>query len=191
MGKVESILRAEISRLAQREVRGRLRPFQRELKEVKNQLSRLGKDLAAARPAPALKGPNERGKVKLEAGDGRKTSRFSPQRIRALREKLGLSQRELALLAGVSTGAVGLWEKGKFAPTGAKKAALAALGKTGKREIKKLLAEKNASSEKIPEGGPGQLAEGKKRPRRGKISRAPRPRRKRAPAKVEIAAPAE
>jgi DNA-binding transcriptional regulator YiaG len=71
-----------------------------------------------------------------------KASRITPERIHRLRNKLGISMRELGLLTGSSLGAVLSWEKGKFKPRGEKKAALVALRKLRKREVRKLLAEK-------------------------------------------------
>jgi DNA-binding transcriptional regulator YiaG len=97
-----------------------------------------------------------------------KASRFTPERIRNLRKKKGLSQRELAILAGVTTGAVTSWEKGKFKPKGDKKAALVALRKVSKREVKKILAEKagakrkEGSKERRPKVNRGQRKVGKK-----------------------------
>jgi DNA-binding transcriptional regulator YiaG len=71
-----------------------------------------------------------------------KASRFTPERIRRLRMKLGISQRELGVLVGATIGAVLSWEKGKFRPRGEKKVALVALRKVRKRDVKKMLAEK-------------------------------------------------
>jgi len=48
----------------------------------------------------------------------------------------------LGILTGATIGAVLSWEKGKFRPKGEKKAALVALRKLKKREVKRLLAEK-------------------------------------------------
>ena len=79
-----------------------------------------------------------------------KASRFTPVRIRRLREKLGISQRELGLLVGSTTGAVLSWEKGKFKPQGEKKVALVALRKVRKRDVKKMLAEKAEGRTKKP-----------------------------------------
>jgi DNA-binding transcriptional regulator YiaG len=75
-----------------------------------------------------------------------KASRITPERIRRLRNKLGISMRELGLLTGSSLSAVLSWEKGKFKPRGEKKAALVALRKLRKREVRKLLAEKAGSN---------------------------------------------
>lgn len=91
----------------------------------------------------------EKAKPKLEAtAEEVKVSRLTPERISRLRKKLGISQRELGILTGATTGAVLSWEKGKFRPKGEKKTALVALRKLKKREVKKLLAEKAGESKK-------------------------------------------
>ena len=85
----------------------------------------------------------EEAKPKLEATPEEvKASRLTPDRIRGLRKKLGISMRELGILTGSSLGAILSWEKGKFKPRGEKKAALVALRKLRKRDVKKILAEK-------------------------------------------------
>ena len=55
----------------------------------------------------------------------------------------------MGILTGATTGAVLSWEKGKFKPTRDKKAALVALRKVTKRDVKKMLAEK---AEKVKPG---------------------------------------
>jgi len=89
-----------------------------------------------------------------------KASRFTPERIRHLREKLGISQRELGILVGATNGAVLSWEKGKFKPQGEKKAALVALRKVRKRDVKKMLAEREGGKRKVenPKMGKGAKA---------------------------------
>ncbi len=64
---------------------------------------------------------------------------FSPAAIRKLRKKLGISQKKLASLVGVSTGAVVGWESGKFRPRGNKAAELSGLEKWEKGDIGNLL----------------------------------------------------
>jgi len=106
-----------------------------------------------------------------------KVSRLTPQRIHLLRNKIGISQKDLGTLLEVSIGTVGLWEKGKFAPSAQKKAALIALRKLGKREVKKLLAEKKqelkAKGEKAAAKKPAgkRAAAPKKKPAKAKPAR--------------------
>jgi DNA-binding transcriptional regulator YiaG len=79
-------------------------------------------------------------------------ARFSPRLILALRKRLGITQRELATLSGVTVGAIFQWEKGMFDPRDDKKAVLVALRKLGRRQIKMLLEEKGreTASKKAP-----------------------------------------
>jgi DNA-binding transcriptional regulator YiaG len=68
-----------------------------------------------------------------------KGPRLTPSGIRSLRKKLGVSQRELANLTGVTMGAVALWEKGTFKPKEEKIAKLMELRKLGKKQVKEML----------------------------------------------------
>src|SRR4030042_4011380 len=101
-----------------REVRVAFLPLRREVWAMRLKLSGLSKGIAILnRQAKELR--LEEAKPKLEASPEEvKTSRLTPERIRNLRKKKGLSQRELALITGVTTGAVLSWEKGKFKPKG-------------------------------------------------------------------------
>jgi DNA-binding transcriptional regulator YiaG len=150
MGKVESILKSEIMRLAKREMRAAFLPLKKEVWKMKIRLSGLAKSFASVeRQAKEQMRREESQKLKLEGNlEEAKISRFTPERIRGFRQKLGISQRELALLTGVTLGAVGSWEKGKFRPTLAKKSILVALRKMGKRDVRKILTEKMTATKK-------------------------------------------
>ena len=75
---------------------------------------------------------------------------------------MGISMRELGVLTGVALSSVAMWERGKFRPRGEKKAALVALRKLRKRDVKKLLAEKAGSKAKAKGKRPEVRASGKK-----------------------------
>ena len=66
--------------------------------------------------------------------------RLNAAGIVRIRTKLKISQSELARLIGVSAHTVSLWEIGKVSPRANAKAAICALRKVGKRELKKMLA---------------------------------------------------
>ncbi len=144
MGKVESTIKAEIVRLAKREVKGSFFPLRREVYSLRLKLSGLIKNfIAVERQAKEVLQEQAKKKLELQASPEEvKVSRLTPQRIRLMRNKIGISQKDLGTLLDVSIGAVGMWEKGKFSPSAKKKAALIALRKLGKREVKKFLAEK-------------------------------------------------
>jgi DNA-binding transcriptional regulator YiaG len=161
MGKMEGTIKSEILRLAKREVKAVFSPLRREVWAMRLKLSGLSRSFAVLnRQAKEMRQGEAR--PKLEASPEEvKVSRLTPERIRNLRMKKGLSQRELGILTGATTGAVLSWEKGKFKPKEDKKAALVALRKVTKRDVKKMLAEKAGKVK--PEKGMNKKAEGKKR----------------------------
>ena len=172
MGKLESTIKSEIQRLAKREIRSTFIPLRREVRGMRLRLSNLFKNFSVldrVTKEQLQKVP----KKGLEASQEEvKASRLTPDRIRRLRNKLGISQRELGILTGSSLGAVLSWEKGKFKPRGEKKVALVALRKLRKREVKKILAEKaefNARAKgKRPEVKTRRKKQGKRVVRRRK-----------------------
>jgi DNA-binding transcriptional regulator YiaG len=142
LGKLESTIKSEIQRLAKREVRTTYIPLRKEIRAMRLRLSSLSKNFFALNrlTKEQLQKVPKKG---LEATPEEvKASRITPDRIRRLRKKLGISMRELGILTGTSLSAVLSWEKGKFKPRREKKAALVALRKLRKREVRKLLAEK-------------------------------------------------
>jgi len=144
MGKLESTIKSEIHRLAKREVRATFLPIRHEVWSMKLKLSNLIRNFTVVgRVIKEHAKQYKENKLNLEASPEEvKASRLTPDRIQNLRKKLGISQRELGILIGVTIGAVAMWEKGKFRPKGDKKAALVGLRKLRKREVKKILMEK-------------------------------------------------
>ena len=146
MGKVESIIKSEILRLAKREMKKSFVPLSRDVRSLKGMVSQLRKAVSglqrfAAQQEKALRGQ----KIPLEAAPEEvKKARFSPRLIKSLRKHLGVTQKEMATLAGVTVGAIFQWEKGIFEPRGEKKKVLVALRKLGRREARKILEEKSA-----------------------------------------------
>jgi len=146
MGKLEGIIKSEIVRLAKREMRKISFPLGRDVRTLKGTVSQLRKTVSILERLIAQQQKElTKGKILLEAAPEEvKSSRFSPRLIRSLRRRLGITQRELAVLAGVTVGAIHQWEVGMFKPRGAKKGVLIALRKLRRREVKKLLKEKEA-----------------------------------------------
>jgi DNA-binding transcriptional regulator YiaG len=170
LGKIDSTIKAEIQRMAKHEIRVVFRPLRKEVWGMRIKVSNLLKGLGALNRLAKEISKTKGAEPKLAASPEEvKASRFTPERIRRLREKLGLSQRELGVLVGATIGAVASWEKGKFKPQREKKAALVALRKVKKREVKKMLAEKTGekAKKKGSEEGPAKTR-AKKTPRRKK-----------------------
>jgi DNA-binding transcriptional regulator YiaG len=161
MGKMEQALKFEIVRLAKKQVRQACQPLVREVRRLKRlvadvrrtvgPMKALGAELAAQRAAEL---------AKLQAAPEEvETARLSAGLVKKLRARLAISQGEMAVLVGVSAAAVAAWEQGKARPAGRNKEAVVALRKLGRREVKKLLAEKQA----VP-----KAAVGRRKRKRGK-----------------------
>lgn len=75
----------------------------------------FGKLVASVKQAGKIK----RGKLKPS-----RVSRFKPADIKAIRDKLGVSQSEFALMIGVSVSTLQNWEQGRRQPDGPARALL-------------------------------------------------------------------
>jgi DNA-binding transcriptional regulator YiaG len=152
MANIESTIKSEIERLTKKQLKKTVTPLRKALVALKKEISALRKALQAAekasriqaKEAPAVRVIPTPVPLSVEPAPekGRKAkakTRVNPMMIQALRKKLGLTQKELAALAGVSMGAVQLWEKGKIQPRDEKKAVLAGLRKMKKNDVKKAL----------------------------------------------------
>jgi DNA-binding transcriptional regulator YiaG len=149
MGKVEAIIKSEIVRLARREMRRVATPLRKDVRILKSTVSQLRKTVLNLERFIALQKKEWEKKTPLKAAPEEvATSRLSPRLIRSLRNRLGLSQRNLARLAGVTPLAVYQWESGVFKPKEEKKGILIALRKLGRRDAKKLLEERKAEETK-------------------------------------------
>ena len=141
MGNFAAELKAEISRLAKKEIkremaslkkastqyRSDIAALKRRNAELERTLARLGKQ---TRRSPQAASP--------EAADG-ENLRWRPAGFAKLREKLGLSAADMGKLIGVSALSVYKWEKGQVKPRAAQLAAVAAVRHIGKREAARRL----------------------------------------------------
>ena len=147
MAKMESVIKEEIIRLSTREMRKVSVPLRKDVKLMKGMVSQLRKSVLELQRFVAqqekLKPRQE--KPVVASPEEVEKSRFSPRLLQILRKNLGITQKELATLAGVSMGAVQLWEKGKFRPKDDKMAVLVGLRKLGRAGVRKLLEERMAA----------------------------------------------
>lgn len=66
----------------------------------------------------------EAGEIKKGIAEALRTFKYSPMDIKNIREKLEVSQSELALILGVSKRTIQNWEQGRREPVGPAKALL-------------------------------------------------------------------
>jgi DNA-binding transcriptional regulator YiaG len=134
MTNVASVLKAEISRVARREVRAEMQAlkkssagYRRDIAALKKRvqtLERQAKSQKKAVPRAASDNSEEQSSTQL---------RFSATRLAAQRKKLGLSAAKFAALIGVSPISVYNWEGGQTRPRRAQLEAIAAARALGKR----------------------------------------------------------
>lgn len=144
MAKLESIIKSEIIRLSKQEIRKVLSPLRRDVRLLRATVSKLRKSASELdRFRVAQEKILSKQEIKLEPSPEEvESSRFSPRLFRSLRKKMGVTQRDLAVLCGVTLGAVQSWESGKFRPKDEKRKVLVGLRKLGRSEVKKLLTQK-------------------------------------------------
>ena len=163
MGKVEAIIKSEIVRLAKKEMKKNFVPLSRDVRSLKGTVSQIRKVvLGLQRFITQQERELQRRKVPLEVNpEEMKKARFSARLIKSLRRRLGLSQKEMALLAGVTVGAIYQWEKGIFEPRGEKKRILVALRKLRRRGARRLLEERKMEGVPKKESRPTERAKRK------------------------------
>ncbi len=142
VGKIEAVLRAEVVRLAKKQVRAACQPVAREVRALKRKVAELARAVRAFEPvAKAAAAKRAEGSTALQAEPAEvEKARMTGGLIRKLRARLALSQADLGKLLGVTGAAVVFWEQGRSRPTPEKKVGLVALRKLGRRDVKRLLA---------------------------------------------------
>lgn len=133
-------LKAEISRIARKEIRAETQGFKKASAQYRSDIAALKRRVASLEKSLAKlsKGnPGARSKV-----DDTEASalRFRADGFASLRKKLGLSAAEMAALLGVSAQSVYHWEAGKSRPRASQLSAIAAVRQLGKREAAARLA---------------------------------------------------
>lgn len=133
MTSLANLLKAEITRLARKEVRALVEPLRKANARHRHELAALKRQLAEQqRLVAALKRTG--GKAPTPSTDTEAPSaRFSAKGLKSLRGKLGLSAADFGTLIGVSGQSVYNWELGKTTPRASQKAAIAGVRSLGKR----------------------------------------------------------
>jgi DNA-binding transcriptional regulator YiaG len=105
---------------------------------LKKQVQNLEREMAALRKLPARNAP-----IPEEASD---RSRFTAKGLKSLRGRLKLSAEDFGRLINVTAQTVYKWENGMASPRRKQVPLIAALRKTGKREVQRRLSELAAAS---------------------------------------------
>ena len=159
MPTLQEVFRAVTQRLARREIRAATRTMRQELRALRRKLAGLPKTVSdISRHVTNLVRERDAQRAQLHSSaEEVQAARFSPRLVKKLRARLKLTQGQVARLVGVSVAAVRAWEAGRSRPQGARRSALVALRKLGRREAARLVAAN-------PEGGGERSA--RRKPRR-------------------------
>ena len=150
MPNIATVLKAEITRLARKELREESEGLKRtvalqrkeiatlkaRLQALEKIVQRLGKTPTAPRAEP--RAPVSNVAVQSEAIEG---LRFRAAGLASNRKRLGLSAADFALLIGTTGQSIYSWEAGKSKPRAESLKAIASLRHVGKRQIEARLAE--------------------------------------------------
>jgi DNA-binding transcriptional regulator YiaG len=147
MPNLSSILKAEITRLARKELKSSTANLQKavaahrsDIAALKRRASQLEKELRQTRRAQR---PGSSDAPAKSDADATKV-RYSAKSLIAQRKRLGLSAAELGLLFGTTGQSVYNWESGSARPSAKHLATLAALRKLGKKQAAEIVADRRA-----------------------------------------------
>lgn len=140
MANIASVMKAEIARLARKEVKTQVEPLRKANAGYRRDIAALKREVAALsrQLKPGVRAAKAEKAAPAE-GDDAPRVRFQAKGLKSHREKLGLSAAEYGQLAGVSAQSIYNWEAGKTVPRQAQVQSLAALRGMGKREAAKRL----------------------------------------------------
>jgi DNA-binding transcriptional regulator YiaG len=135
MPNIASLLKAEIARVARKEVRAEtatmrkaVSAYRAQIAHLKRQVKALEQSLGQVRRTTAAR-PSAAGPAPTAA------QRFSAKGFATARRRLELSAADLGLLFGVSGQTIYHWESGKARPRARHMPAIAALRTVGKRAV--------------------------------------------------------
>jgi DNA-binding transcriptional regulator YiaG len=145
MSNIASFLKAEISRVARKEVRAEIETLKKasvthraSIAELRRQVGGLEKELRRVAKGAARSSAASDSDAQAAAGPKR---RFSATRLAAHRTKLGLSAASYGQLVGVSGQTIYHWEQGKARPRAAQLESLAVVRDLGVRQAAERLAQ--------------------------------------------------
>ncbi len=141
MPNLQSVLSQEIKRLARREIRSELEATRKAVAQHRREIAELKRRNAALERTVSYLQSRETKRLKAgpSQADPPKGTRFSARSLQAQRRRSGLSQKDYASLAGVSTQTIYNWESGSTKPNGKHLATLVSLRGIGMREARKRL----------------------------------------------------
>jgi DNA-binding transcriptional regulator YiaG len=143
LSNIAAALRAEIIRLARKELRAATAKLRKASAQYRSDIAALKRRIAGLEkqvsPSPAKTDAAAAG-----TGAGARI-RYSAKGLRAQRQRLGLSAADMGVVLGVSAHTVYHWESGKSRPRPQQMAAIGGVRNMGKREAAAVLSRRTNS----------------------------------------------
>ncbi len=141
MPNLAALLKAEITRLARKEVRAELQALKKAATQHRSEIAALKRRLTEQQQAIARLGRAQKSQPAHADQAAATPLRFRADGFATLRGKLGLSAAAMGQLIGVSAQTIYHWEKGQARPRAAQLARIAEVRKLGKRAVRQQLAQ--------------------------------------------------
>jgi DNA-binding transcriptional regulator YiaG len=137
MPDIASTLKAEISRIARKEVRSETEDMRKASGQYRAQIAALRRRIDSLDRELKRAGKSRGGKTVAASVESASPGarRFSAVRLGATRKKLGLSAADFGALIGVSGQSIYKWEAGEARPRAKQLEAIASIRGVGKREV--------------------------------------------------------
>lgn len=139
MPNIASIFKAEISRVARKEVRSGIEALKKASTGYRSTIAELRRQVAALEKELRRVGKGASHQAAAETPEDTEASgtkrRFSASRLAAHRAKLGLSAASYGALVGVSGQTIYHWEQGKARPRASQLENLAVVRSLGARDV--------------------------------------------------------
>jgi DNA-binding transcriptional regulator YiaG len=140
-----SVFKAEIARIARREVKTQVEPLKKQLAASRAEVTSLKRrlsDLEKGAKAKRTERSAEAAAADTSQSEAdRNRFRFRASGLASNRKRLGLSAEQFGKLVGATGQSVYAWEAGKTVPRGKSLAAIASIRGIGKKEVAKRLTE--------------------------------------------------
>ncbi len=137
MPNIASLLKAEISRVARKEVRAEAQALKSATSKHRSEIVSLKRKIAALEKQIRSVGKGARAKA-VAASDEADTGvrqRFNAKGFATMRKRLGLSAADMGKVLGVSGQSIYKWEDGKARPRAKQIAAIASIRGLGKKVV--------------------------------------------------------
>jgi len=141
MPNIASVLKAEISRIARKEVRNEILALKKAVAVYRSEIAALKRRTGSLEQKLRQAAKGDRQAAAESVAEGPSVAhRFSAKRLTAHRRRLGLSAADFGRLLGVSAQSIYNWEEGRARPRAKHMPAVAALRTLGARQAAAVLA---------------------------------------------------